>query len=56
MPGTRIVFDNFYYQGARPVYISAFTSGGGGRLNSIWDNPNFSGAEWEPSLPRSTPT
>ncbi len=39
------VFDNFYYQGARPVYIAAFTSGGGGRLNSIWDNPNFSGAE-----------
>lgn len=39
------VFDNFYYQGARPVYIAAFTSGGGGKLNAIWDNPNFSGAE-----------
>ncbi len=39
------VFDNFYYQGYQPVLITAFTSGSGGRLNSIWDNSNFSAAD-----------
>ena len=40
------VYDNFYYQGNQPVYISAFSSNGGtGKLNVIWDNPNFSGAD-----------
>ncbi len=40
------VYDNFYYQGNQPVYISAFSSSGGaGKLNVIWDNPNFSGAD-----------
>ena len=41
------VFDNFYYQGYRPVLVSAFTSGGAGRLNGIWDNSNFSGNDLE---------
>jgi CubicO group peptidase (beta-lactamase class C family) len=41
------VFDNFYYQGYQPVLISAFTSGGAGKLNSIWDNSNFSGNDLE---------
>jgi CubicO group peptidase (beta-lactamase class C family) len=39
------VFDNFYYQGYQPVFITAFTSGGAGKLNSIWDNSNFSAAD-----------
>jgi hypothetical protein len=39
------VYDNFYYQGNQPVYISAFSSGAAGKLNVIWDNPNFSGAD-----------
>ena len=39
------VFDNFYYQGYQPVFITAFTSGGAGKLNSIWDNSSFSGAD-----------
>src|SRR5207302_2732920 len=36
------VFDNFYYQGYRPAFITAFTSGGAGKLNGVWDNSNFS--------------
>ncbi len=43
--GYQNVYDNFYYQGNQPVYISAFSSGGAGKLNVIWDNPNFSGAD-----------
>lgn len=39
------VFDNHYYQGYRPVYIQAFSSAGGGRLNAIWENTSFSGAD-----------
>jgi CubicO group peptidase (beta-lactamase class C family) len=39
------VVDNFYYQGYQPVFIAAFTSGGGGKVNSIWDNANFSAAD-----------
>ena len=41
------VFDNFYYQGYHPVLITAFTSGGAGKLNSIWDNTNFSASDLE---------
>jgi CubicO group peptidase (beta-lactamase class C family) len=39
------VFDNFYYQGYQPIFITAFTSGGAGKINSIWDNSNFSAAD-----------
>jgi len=39
------VYDNFYYQGNEPVYISAFSSGGAGKMNVIWNNPNFSYGE-----------
>jgi len=39
------VFDNFYYQGYQPSFITAFTSGSGGKLNGIWDNSNFSSAD-----------
>jgi CubicO group peptidase (beta-lactamase class C family) len=38
-------FDNFYYQGYQPALITAFTSGGAGKLNSIWDNTNFSSSD-----------
>jgi len=41
------VFDNFYYQGYRPVFITAFTSGGAGKLNSIWNNTSFKGSDLE---------
>ncbi|HEX3092974.1 MAG TPA: serine hydrolase [Candidatus Angelobacter sp.] len=41
------VYDNFYYQGNEPVYISAFSSGGAGKMNVIWNNPNFSYGELE---------
>lgn len=36
------VFDNFYYQGYKPLLITAFTSGGHGKMNGIWSNTNFS--------------
>jgi CubicO group peptidase (beta-lactamase class C family) len=39
------VFDNMYYQGYRPVFISAFTSGSAARMNGVWENTNFSGAD-----------
>ena len=39
------VFDNFAYQGYEPTLITAFTSGGAGKLNGIWDNAHFSGAD-----------
>jgi len=39
------VFDNMYYQGYRPVFITAFTSGGAGKLNGIWENTNFTAAD-----------
>src|SRR5437016_6266108 len=39
------IFDNFYYQGYRPAFITAFTSGGAGKLNGVWDNSNFSGKD-----------
>ena len=38
------VFDNYYYQGYQPVLVTAFTSGNQARLNGIWDNGAFSGA------------
>src|SRR5215467_2457422 len=41
------VFDNFYYQGYQPAFISAFTSGGTGKLNSIWTNTSFKGSDLE---------
>src|SRR6266849_5453530 len=39
------VFDNFYYQGYRPLFVSAFTSATSGKLNVTCDNANFSGAD-----------
>ncbi|MFL6236961.1 MAG: serine hydrolase [Thermoanaerobaculia bacterium] len=41
------VFDNFYYQGYKPLLITAFTSGGKGKLNGIWTNTNFSAKDLE---------
>jgi CubicO group peptidase (beta-lactamase class C family) len=41
------VFDNFYYQGYQPTFITAFTSGGAGKLNSIWTNTSFKGSDLE---------
>ena len=41
------VYDNYYYQGYQPVLVTAFTSGGVARINSIWQNPNFTGADLE---------
>ncbi len=35
------VFDNFYYQGYVPAYITAFTSGASAKMNMVWDNNNF---------------
>jgi len=37
-------FDNFYYQGYTPVFISAFASSGTERFNCVWENKNISGA------------
>ena len=34
-------FDNFYYQGYRPAFISAFASSGTERFNGIWENTNM---------------
>ena len=39
------LFDNCYYQGYTPSYVNAFSSGPGGKLNVIWENPNFSAAD-----------
>jgi CubicO group peptidase (beta-lactamase class C family) len=38
-------FDNYYYQGYRPVFSTAFSSGSSGKVNGIWDNDNFSAAD-----------
>ena len=35
-------FDNFYYQGYKPAFISAFASSGTERFNGIWENTNMS--------------
>lgn len=32
----QINFDNFYYQGYRPIYINAFNPGNGALFNSLW--------------------
>ena len=34
-------FDNFYYQGYKPAFISAFASSGTERFNGIWENTNI---------------
>jgi len=39
------VSDNMYYQGYRPVFISAFTSGSSAKMNGVWSNTNFSAAD-----------
>ena len=35
------VFDNYFYQGYVPAYITAFASGGAARLNCVWTNVRF---------------
>jgi CubicO group peptidase (beta-lactamase class C family) len=39
------VFDNYYYQGYQPAFLTAFTSGGSARMNGIWINTNFKAAD-----------
>ena len=39
------VFDNYYYQGYQPVFLTAFTSGGSARMNGIWINTNFKASD-----------
>jgi hypothetical protein len=39
------VSDNFFYQGYKPVFITAFASSGTERFNGIWENTNMSGAD-----------
>ena len=39
------LFDNCYYQGYTPVYVNAFTSAPGGRMNVIWENTNFTAGD-----------
>jgi CubicO group peptidase (beta-lactamase class C family) len=39
------IFDNFYYQGYRPLVVTAFASGSGAKVNSIWENTNFSAGD-----------
>ncbi len=39
------VFDNYTYQGYRPVYINAFSSGAAGKFNGIWENTNFKASD-----------
>ena len=41
------VSDNFYYQGYKPIFLTAFASGGSERFNGIWENTNMSGADIE---------
>ncbi len=38
-------FDNFYYQGYSPAFISGFASSGTERFNGIWENTNMSSAD-----------
>jgi CubicO group peptidase (beta-lactamase class C family) len=38
-------FDNFYYQGYKPAFISAFASSGTERFNGIWENTNIKAAD-----------
>jgi len=39
------VSDNFFYQGYKPVFITAFASSGTERFNGIWENTNMSGTD-----------
>jgi CubicO group peptidase (beta-lactamase class C family) len=39
------VHDNLYFQGYSPAFVSAFTSGGGARVNTIWTNSSFSAGD-----------
>ncbi|HEX2446114.1 MAG TPA: serine hydrolase [Vicinamibacterales bacterium] len=39
------VFDNYTYQGYRPVFITAFGSGASGKLNGVWENANIKAAD-----------
>jgi CubicO group peptidase (beta-lactamase class C family) len=39
------VFDNFYYKGYEPHFLNAFTSNSGGRMNGVWENTHFQGAD-----------
>ena len=36
------VHDNYYYQGYRPAYLTAFASGEAAKVNSVWTNAVFS--------------
>lgn len=38
-------FDNRVYQGYLPTHVNAFSSGAGGKLNVIWENPVLSSAD-----------
>lgn len=46
MPGAfyQINFDNFYYQGYRPIYINAFNPGNGELFNTLWTTTGMSNA------------
>lgn len=39
------VFDNMYYQGYKPVYVNAYTSGNSCEYNAIWTNTNMKGSD-----------
>ncbi|MDQ3814609.1 MAG: serine hydrolase [Armatimonadota bacterium] len=39
------VFDNYYYQGYYPVYVNGFASGNASKLNAIWENTSWKGAD-----------
>jgi CubicO group peptidase (beta-lactamase class C family) len=39
------VFDNMYYQGYVPVYLSAYAADGADKYNVIWENKNMLGSD-----------
>ncbi len=39
------ISDNFYYEGYKPVFISAYSSAGMERFNGVWQNNNMSSAD-----------
>lgn len=39
------VFDNYYYQGFRPVLVTAFASGNAAKLNGVWETTNLKAAD-----------
>jgi len=43
--GYQYVFDNMYYQGYVPVYLSGFASGSSEKYNVIWQNTSMSGSD-----------